>query len=99
MLGAFLRWLAYSTYFVAALVGSLYFSIPKDDIRRFAQSRASEKLKSKVTIEKLLLHGLTGVELVGVQVILPVKPPQKPGEPSQPGAPGGDGQPRKRPPQ
>jgi hypothetical protein len=90
MLGALLRWFLYSVWFVLALVASLYYSIPKDDIRRFAQSRASERLKTPVTISKLQLHGITGVELLGVKVVLPIKKPDAPaGTPSQPGAPGG----------
>lgn len=90
MLGAFIRWFLYSIWFVLALVGSLYLSIPKDEIRRFVQHHATAKLKTKVSIDKLQLHGITGIELTGVQIVLPVKKPTPPATPSVPGAPGSE---------
>ena len=90
MLGAFIRWFLYSSWFVLALVGSLYLSIPKDEIRRFVQHHATAKLKTKVSIDKLQLHGISGVELSGVQIVLPVKKPTPPVTPTVPGAPGAE---------
>ncbi len=96
MIGALARWFGYSTWFALALAASLYWSIPKDDIRRLVQHKASQKLKTKVTIDKLAFHGVTGVSVLGLEMVLPIKkgaPPATPGTPGAPAAeppPGGE---------
>ncbi len=88
MLGNILKGFAYSTYFSVALVGFIYLSIPTGKVKNYVQVQASRKLKTKVEIDSLKLHGISGVTLGGITIQLPIKPPTVPGEDETDGAPG-----------
>ena len=87
MLGRIIKGIAYSVYFVVALVGFIYLSLPTDKLKGYIEHHASQKLKMQLTIGGLELRGITGVTLTGVQLVIPIKPLTD----SAAGAPGGPG--------
>ncbi len=72
MVGAFVRWFLYSTWFSVALVAFIYLSIPEKKLKRFVQHHAAVSLKSDVKIQELKVRGITGLTLSGVRVELPL---------------------------
>ena len=84
MVGAFVRWLLYSTWFSTALVAFIYLSIPETKLKRFVQHHATNAMKSQVKIDSLEVRGISGVTLGGVRVELPLP---KANDPAMPGGP------------
>lgn len=92
MLGRMLKLSGYSLYFLVALLGFIYLSIPTNRIKSYAEDQASQRLKKKVKIGKLSIRGLSGVTLENVSVELPIAPDPRLGDDGGPvaGAPGGE---------
>ena len=84
-MATFFRATAYSIWFVCALFLFTYWSIPTDRVAKFAAHQATKKLKMKVTIGDLELHGLTGVTLKDVKVAIPIPVIPLPGAEGNPG--------------
>ncbi len=89
MMGRIFRGLGYSLYFLIALLVCVYFAIPTEKVKGFAEHHASRALKTKVSIGKFALRGLGGVTLEDVQVIIPIASEPPPG--AQAGRPAGPG--------
>ena len=79
MLGKILRGFAYFIYFLVALIGFLYLSIPTEKVKSYLEAKATVALKTNVKIGGLKIHGLTGVTLSNVKIeLVPKEAPPGP---------------------